>query len=216
MESPKQLLALDPIEIRVLGSLLEKSKTTPEYYPMTLNALTLACNQKSSRNPIVQYDESTVLTAINTLTKKGLVATSTGGGSRVLKYKHNFDSAYSFTTVEQAVLCLLLLRGPLTPGEINANAARLYTFDSLQEVLHVLEKLTQSDPAFVMQLPKHAKQKEQRFRHLFCDVKETETETEEQVSEESSSKLEARLQTVEKELAELKGTVEKLLKELMG
>src|ERR1039457_4485560 len=94
MESSKPILILDPIEIRVVGSLMEKSKTTPEYYPLTLNALMLACNQKSSRNPHVQYDESTVNSAINSLTKKGLVSTATGGGSRVIKYKHNFALVY--------------------------------------------------------------------------------------------------------------------------
>src|SRR5690349_4694926 len=112
MEPLQQLLVLDPVEIRVLGSLMEKSKTTPEYYPITLNALTLACNQKSSRKPIVQYDEGTVISAINSLTKKGLVSTATGGGSRVVKYKHNFILVYSVTPAELAVLCLLFLRGP--------------------------------------------------------------------------------------------------------
>jgi hypothetical protein len=214
MESSKPLIILDQTEIRVLGSLLEKSKTTPEYYPMTLNALMLACNQKSSRKPIVQYDESIVASAINSLTKKGLVATSTGGGSRVLKYKHNFDIAYSFSPAEEAVLCILFLRGPLTPGEINSNSARLYTFDSLEEVLHVLEKLKLSETPFVMQLPRLAGQKEQRFRHLFCEMEESESE--EAVHEEPSPNFEERLAGVEKELAELKVTVEKLLKELMG
>ena len=214
MEAPKSLLILDPVETRVLGSLLEKSKTTPEYYPMTLNALTLACNQKSSRKPVVLYDESTVSGAINTLTKKGLVSTSTGGGSRVVKYKHNFGIAYSFTPAEEAVLCLLMLRGPLTPGELNSNSARLHAFDSLEEVLQVLENLKQGETPFVMQLPRQAGQKEQRFRHLFCEMQASDEE--EQVTEEPDVKLEARLEVVEKELAELKATVAQLLKELNG
>jgi uncharacterized protein YceH (UPF0502 family) len=214
MESQKPLLILDQVEIRVLGSLMEKSKTTPEYYPMTLNALTLACNQKSSRNPIVQFDESTVMAGMNSLTKKGLVATSTGGGSRVVKYKHNFELVYSLTPAEEAVLCLLFLRGALTPGEINSNSARLYTFESLEEMLHVLEKLKQGDTPFVTQLPRRAGQKEQRFRHLFCELPESDDQ--EPVHEEPAGKLEARLEAVEKELAELKETVGKLVKELMG
>src|SRR5687768_5528205 len=134
---------LTDIETRVLGALVEKSKTTPEYYPLTLNALTLACNQKSSRKPLVQYDEGRVMSAINSLTKKGLVSTATGGGNRVVKYKHNFTIVYPVTPAEQAVLCLLFLRGPLTPGEINSNSGRLYEFDSLEEVLQALEKLKQ-------------------------------------------------------------------------
>ena len=214
MESSKPILILDPIEIRVLGSLMEKSKTTPEYYPLTLNALILACNQKSSRNPHVQYDESTVIAAISSLTKKGLVATATGGGSRVIKYKHNFAIAYpDFTPADLAVLCLLFLRGPLTPGEINSNSARLYDFKSLEEVLHVLEKLKQGDTPFVAQLPRRAGQKEQRFRHLFCEMQES---NEEELPEDPFKKLETRLEIVEKELAGLKSSVEKLLKEWMG
>ena len=215
MESSKPiLLILDPIEIRVLGSLMEKSKTTPEYYPLTLNALMLACNQKSSRNPHVQYDEATINSAINSLTKKGFVSTATGGGNRVIKYKHNFAIAYpDFTHSDMAVLCLLFLRGPLTPGEINSNSARLYDFKSLEEVLKVLEKLKQGDSPFVAQLPRRAGQKEQRFRHLFCEMQES---NEEELPEDPTKKLETRLEIVEKELAELKSSVEKLLKEWMG
>jgi len=214
MESLNPLLILDPIEIRVVGSLMEKSKTTPEYYPMTLNALMLACNQKSSRNPHVQYDEATVMSAINSLTKKGLVSTATGGGSRVIKYKHNFAIVYpDVTPADLAVLCLLFLRGPLTPGEINSNSARLYEFKSLEEVLQVLEKLKQSDTSFIAQLPRRAGQKEQRFRHLFCEMQES---VEEGLAEDPAKKLEVRLELVEKELAELKSSVEKLMKEWTG
>jgi len=213
MESLQHLLVLDPAEIRVLGSLMEKSKTTPEYYPITLNALTLACNQKSSRKPIVQYDEATVIAAINSLTKKGLVSTATGGGSRVVKYKHNFILVYSITPADLAVLCLLFLRGPLTPGEINSNSGRLYEFSSLEEVLQVLEKLKQGDAPFVTQLPRLPGQKEQRFRHLFSPAQSSDEET---PAENPDGMFEARLEAVEKELAELKSSVEKLLKEWTG
>lgn len=213
METPKPLPILDPIEVRVAGSLIEKSKTTPEYYPMTLNAITLACNQKSSRKPIVQYDESTVMSAINSLTKKGLVSTATGGGIRTIKYKHNFSLVYPLSPADLAVLCLLFLRGPLTPGEVNSNSARLYEFSSLEEVLQVMDKLSQSDTPFITLLPKRAGQKEQRFRHLFNDIQVTE---EEQTQEDPIQKLEDRLSTVEKELGELRSSVDKLMKELMG
>jgi uncharacterized protein YceH (UPF0502 family) len=214
MESIKPLIILDPVEIRALGSLLEKSKTTPEYYPMTLNALTLACNQKSSRKPIVQYDDSTVASALNGLTRKGLVSTATGGGSRVMKYKHNLDLVYDLTPAAQAVLCLLFLRGPLTPGEINSSSGRLYTFHSLEEVWNILEKLKHENVPFVAEQPRQPGQKEQRFRHLFSEMQNNDAE--EQQPEQAAPGLEARLEAVENELAELKATVEKLLKELNG
>lgn len=216
MESSKPTILLDSVEIRVLGSLIEKSKTTPDYYPMTLNAITLACNQKSSRKPIVQYDEETALRAIDNLKRKGLVSMVTGGGSRTFKYKQNFDSVYHFTSAESAVLCLMFLRGPMTPGEINSNSARLHEFASIESVLGVLEKLSQGETPFIRLLPRRAGQKEQRYVHLFSEVQEY---GEEEISGEaakSESGLEKRLEIVEKELAELKASFEKLYKELMG
>lgn len=217
MESQKQIIILDPVEIRVLGSLIEKSKTTPDYYPMTLNALTLACNQKSSRKPIVQYDEETVLSAIDRLKRKGLISTVTGGGSRSLKYKQNVDAIYHFTTAELAVVCLLFLRGPLTPGEINSNSGRLHEFVSIESVLEVLEKLSGGEIPFIKILPRRAGQKEQRYSHLFGGYQESEEEeTAEEPDTKSAIEVEKRLEIVEKELAELKASFEKLYKELMG
>lgn len=216
MESSKPTILLDSVEIRVLGSLIEKRKTTPDYYPMTLNAITLACNQKSSRKPIVQYDEETALRAIDNLKRKGLVSMVTGGGSRTFKYKQNFDSVYHFTSAESAVLCLMFLRGPMTPGEINSNSARLHEFASIESVLGVLEKLSQGETPFIRLLPRRVGQKEQRYVHLFSEVQEY---GEEEISGEaakSESGLEKRLEIVEKELAELKASFEKLYKELMG
>lgn len=212
MESTVPSLILKPIEIRVLGSLIEKSKTTPDYYPMTLNALALACNQKSSRHPIVQYDEATVMDAINTLAKKGLVATATGGGSRTIKYKHNITLVYNLNDAGIAILCLLFLRGPLTPGEINSNSGRLYEFESIEEVLKTLDRLAQDNPPLVALMPRKAGQKEQRYRHLLGEMHETDTT----VSETTSSPLEARVEALEKEVAELKSAVGKLLKEWTG
>src|ERR1700754_4953751 len=122
MDSPQTLPVLDATELRVLGSLMEKSKTTPDYYPMTLNGLTAACNQKTSRRPVVQYDDNTVIEALNTLKKRGLISTATGGSIRSVKYKHNFAIVFPLIPAELAILCLLMLRGPQTPGEINTNA----------------------------------------------------------------------------------------------
>jgi uncharacterized protein len=213
MENPESLLRLDPIEIRVLGSLIEKSKTTPEYYPITPNALVLACNQKTSRKPLVHYDEETVMQALNTLAKKGLVSTATGAGNRIIKYKHNFTILYPVSPGELAVLCLLFLRGPLTPGEINSNSSRLHPFDSLAEVLRTLEKLKQGHTPFIALMPKHPGQKEQRFRQLFCELQEPDQEP---PQENPLEKLEARLETMERDMAELKSLVQKIWKEWAG
>jgi uncharacterized protein len=217
MQEINSLPILDPTEARVLGSLIEKSKTTPDSYPMTLNSIMLACNQKSSRKPIVQYDEETVVMALNSLKKKGLVGNATGGYNRVAKYTHLFDIVYPFNSAELAILCLLILRGPLTPGEINSNSGRLYEFESIESVFASLEKLSMHEPPFVKQLPRRPGQKEQRFIHLFSDFLESEeTDQAEEPARRSVGELEHRLEVVEKELAELKVSFEKLYKELMG
>src|SRR5476651_1348502 len=165
MDSPITLPVLGAEELRVLGSLMEKSKTTPDYYPITINSLTLACNQKSSRKPVVQYDEDTVAQALNTLKKRGLISTATGGSIRSVKYKHNFAIVFPLIPSELAILCLLMLRGPQTPGEINTNAGRLYEFDSIEEVQEMLDKLASGDMPYLVQLPKRPGQKEARYAH---------------------------------------------------
>ena len=216
----KPLPLLDSEELRVLGALMEKSKTTPEYYPMTLNGLTAACNQKSSRNPVVNYDEQTVTLCLDRLKRKGLAATVTGGSSRVIKYRHTIALTYEFTPDELAVLCLLFLRGPLTPGEINSNSGRLYEFDDLAEVLKVIEKLANAEVPFIKQLERQPGQKEARYMHLFADETSLETYQAESSSASASitnnTALEERLAKVEQELAELKMNFDKLMKELMG
>jgi len=217
MESVKPLPTLNAAELRVLGSLMEKSRTTPDYYPMTINALTAACNQKSSRNPVVNYDEETVIQTLNTLKIKGLVSTATGGTSRVTKYKHNLALIYPLTPDEVAVICLLLLRGPQTPGEINTNAGRMYEFESFEEVLKVLDKLSSGEPAFVMQLPRRQGQKEMRFMHLLGGPPNVNDYDEQETTQSSNAgDLEARLSKVENELAELKKAFNNLMKELNG
>lgn len=217
METTNSIVALDAIEIRILGSLIEKSKTTPENYPLTVNSMMLACNQKSSRKPIVQYDEETVISGIDRLKKKAFISAVTGGGSRSLKYKHNFDSMYHFTAAETAVLCLLFLRGPLTPGEINSNAGRLHEFTSIESVLEVLGKLSGGDTPFVKQLPRKSGQKELRYMHLFGNPEEyLKEEQPEAQALKSSESIEQRMGTLERDLAELKSKFEKLYSELMG
>lgn len=217
MDPSESLPVLNSIEIRVLGSLIEKSKTTPDYYPMTLNSLTAACNQKSSRKPVVQYDEETVVIALNALREMGLTSTATGGTSRSVKYKHNFTLVFPLTTAELAVMCLLFLRGPQTAGEINTNSARLHEFESLEEVLAVLEKLAHTDLPLVQQLPKRAGQKEVRYTHLLGETIDfEEEELPDEPARKSVNEMEARLTIVEQELAVMKESLEKLMKELMG
>lgn len=215
----KPLPVLDSEEIRVLGALMEKSKTTPEYYPMTLNGLTAACNQKSSRNPVVNYDEPTVTLILDRLKRKGLAATVTGGSSRVTKYRHTIALHYGFTPDELAVLCLLFLRGPLTPGEINSNSGRLYEFDDLAEVHAVIEKLSTAATPYMRQLERQPGQKEARYMHLFGDESILESYASENapaVSSTAGSNVEERLSAVEQELATLRAEFDKLMKELMG
>lgn len=217
MSTPATLPILSNQEIRVLGSLMEKSKTTPDHYPMTLNALTLACNQKTSRKPVVDYDEETVVLALDSLKKKGLISTATGGGSRTVKYKHNFAIVFPLVLSEVALICLLLLRGPQTPGELNTNSGRLYEFESLDDVLQTLEKLASDEPAFVKQLPKRAGQKEVRFAHLLAGEPEIEEdEIIEEPARKSVNELESRVTKLEQDYSELKVAFDKLYQELMG
>jgi uncharacterized protein YceH (UPF0502 family) len=216
MDSAKTLPVLNAVEQRVLGALIEKSRTTPDYYPMTLNALTAACNQKTSRYPVVDYDEETVMQALNSLKGQSLVATAVGGGSRVLKYKHNFTTVFPMEPNELALLCLLMLRGPQTPGELNTNSARLYEFRSLEEVHHTLNRLMSGEAPYVKEIPRRAGQKEARFIHLLGDSTDI---AEESFAAEPRSKplsdLETRLGLVETELAQVKETLARIAKELL-
>ncbi|MBB5643796.1 YceH family protein [Pedobacter cryoconitis] len=204
MENNQPLILLNAAEQRVLGVLLEKSRTTPDYYPMTISALTTACNQKTSRNPIVNYDEETVTLTLNTLKIKGLSSTAMGGSSRSTKYKHNLAIVYPLLPAELAVICLLLLRGSLTPGEINTNAARLHEFETIGEVQEILHKLAQEEPVYVKQLPKKPGQKEARYKHLFGGDAEEEEIPGPELSQQSSADLENRVIKLEQELEEVK------------
>jgi len=198
-------------EQRVLGVLIEKSRATPEYYPMTLNSILTACNQKTSRNPVVQYDERIVMESINSLKKRGLLSTATGGGSRSIKYKHNLAIHYPLVPADLTVICILLLRGAQTPGEINNNSGRLYEFETLEDVQEILNKLAEEEIPYVQQLPKRPGQKEQRYIHLFGPIPETNEST----TEKSNLNLEARLIKLEEEVIYLRENLDKLLKELL-
>ncbi|WP_317898862.1 YceH family protein [Aurantibacillus circumpalustris] len=218
MDSNKTLPTLSQPELRVLGALIEKSKTTPDYYPMTLNALTAACNQKTSRHPVTNYEEEVVVLALNSLKAQSLIATAVGGGSRVIKYKHNFVTAYEIEPEQLAVLCLLMLRGPQTPGEINTNSARLYEFRSLDEVHSTLNKLASAEPPYLKELAKRPGQKEARYTHLLGDEIIEDTNYENDLPQEPArkhvSELENRVATLEQQLAEVKEILNKITQEL--
>ena len=160
---------LNETEVRVVGALIEKQVTTPEYYPLTLNALMHACNQTSNRDPVVSFDEKTIMTALESLREKNLVYVFYGSDSRVPKYKHFVADIFHLTPPELAVMCVLMLRGPQTVGELRGRTNRLYEFADLAEVEATLEKLmTHDDPALIMRLPRQAGQKEARYAHLLA------------------------------------------------
>ena len=164
---------LNPAEVRVLGSLVEKDITTPDYYPLTLNALTNACNQSSNRDPVVAFGEKDVVRALDSLREKSLAYEFQGADSRVAKYGHRFDKFFNLQRPEIAILCVLMLRGPQTVGEIRGRTGRMHEFAGLGEVEAVLDALIlrQALP-LVVKLPRQPGLKEQRFAHLLGGVVE--------------------------------------------
>jgi len=162
-------IVLNEEEIRVLGSLIEKQVTTPEYYPLTMKALVAACNQKSNRSPVVSYDEQVAESAMNGLREKKLAWVIKRADSRVLKYGHIFSEAFHLSPEETAAMCVLMLRGPLTPGEIRSSSGRLYDFKDLAEVDDTLKRLIENEqgPLIVM-IPRQPGQKETRYAHLMA------------------------------------------------
>jgi len=158
--------ALTEIEARILGALVEKEITTPEYYPLSLNALVNACNQKSNRAPEMHLDDDSVLPALRTLEQKGLAGKADNMESRVTKYEHRLADAFNFNRLETAILCELLLRGPQTPGELRSRAERMHHFDDLESVLSTLRHLIERDPPLVKLLPRQPGTKEARYTQL--------------------------------------------------
>ena len=159
---------LDEIEVRVLGALLEKEITTPDYYPLSLNALINACNQKSNRDPVMALDESVVTQALDSLSEKSLAGHVTSADSRVPKYAHRLQEVFNFDRREMAVLCVLLLRGPQTPGELRGRAERMYKFDDLAMVEFALRHLMEREPPLVKKLARQPGTKEPRYAHLLA------------------------------------------------
>ena len=161
-------IILNHLETRVLGSLIEKDVTTPDYYPLSLNALVNACNQKNNRDPVMNLDEETVRQALETLQEKRLAGPTSSADSRVTKYEHRLQEAFNFTRGETAILCVLLLRGPQTPGELRGRTERMHRFEDLTEVQSTLQRLMQRDPPLVRVLPRQPGTKEARYMHLLA------------------------------------------------
>lgn len=194
-------------EVRIIGALIEKEYSTPEYYPLTINSLTNACNQKSSRNPVVSYDEAFVDNAVQKLRDKALITKVTGPDLRVPKYRHIFSQNYNLTRPQTAVMCVLFLRGAQTIGEIRSRSYRIYEFKDLAETEETLESLIKFEGgSFVIKLPKDSG-RENRYTHLFCG----EPVLPEQVKEPN---LEERVVTLEKEVSDLKELLTNLQAEL--
>jgi uncharacterized protein len=161
-------IILNDVETRVLGSLIEKDVTTPDYYPLSLNALVNACNQKNNRDPVMNLDEETVRQALNTLQEKRLAGPTSSADSRVTKYEHRLQEAFNFTRGETAILCVLLLRGSQTPGELRGRTERMHRFEDLTEVQSTLQRLMQREPPLVRVLPRQPGTKEARYKHLLA------------------------------------------------
>ena len=205
-------ILLSDVETRVLGSLVEKELTTPEYYPLSLNALVNACNQKSNRDPVMSLDEEDVREALRALDKKGLAGPADNMVSRVSKYEHRLQEAYNFTRHEIAILSELLLRGPQTPGELRSRADRMHKFDDLGIVQSTLQRLMKREPPLVKVLPRQPGTKEARYAHLLSgDVEVLPLDSAVGVAVTSSAssiermaRLEDQVEKLQSEIADLK------------
>jgi len=206
---------LTATEIRVLGSLIEKEMTTPDYYPLTLNSLTTACNQKSNRDPVLDLDETDVVKALDTLRFKGMAMQASGEGSRVPKYGHNLEAKLHFEPEQLAILCELFVRGPQTLGELRTRCERMRSFADLAAVEEILVELMELDAPLVVKLPRQPGRKEQRYAHLFAGAPEL-PEAEEAPPEAARLKVAAeneRISKLEEEVAALKAEFETFRKQ---
>ncbi|MEI7177456.1 YceH family protein [Pectobacterium carotovorum] len=206
---------LDAREARVIGCMLEKQITTPDQYPMSLNGITTACNQKTNREPVMELSESEVQQTLDLLVKKHFLRTLSGFGNRVVKYEHRFCNSefgdLKLSPAEVALVTTLLLRGPQTPGELRTRAARLYEFSDVGETESTLEQLQQrEDGPFVVRLAREAGKRESRYQHLFSG-EVSDAAAPEADSASDNSPLAERVETLEKEVAELKRQLAALL-----
>jgi uncharacterized protein len=201
-------IVLTEVEARVLGALLEKETTTPDYYPLSLNALVNACNQKSNREPVLNLDEGAVRGALDTLQQKALAGPAKGADSRVTKYEHRLQEIFNFDRREAAILCVLLLRGPQTPGELRGRTERMYRFEDLDQVQSALQQLMRREPSLVKILPRQPGTKEARYAHLLSgDVQGWEPPATTHSTESDDSRMaqfEEEIAALKRDIAELK------------
>jgi uncharacterized protein YceH (UPF0502 family) len=220
-EEPRRVnIHLSPLEARVIGSLIEKAITTPDQYPLSLNALTNACNQKSNRDPVLELEERTVQETLDGLARKHLVMERSGFGSRVPKYQHRFCNtgfgSLEFSPVETAILCELMLRGPQTPGELRSRASRMAQVSDVADIEQALNALAaRQEGPFVVKLPREPGRRESRYAHLFSGevtataASEIATEPEQETPSPGGTSLLDRVARLEEEVAELRRAIEK-------
>jgi uncharacterized protein len=199
---------VDAVEIRVLGCLIEKQRTTPDQYPLSLNSLRLACNQTTNRDPVVEYDERTIKAALERMSDRGWTRFASGAGSRALKYRPLLDEALSLSNAELSVLAVLMLRGPQTVGELKQRTERLHRFGSLAEIAQTLEALAARE--LVARLGRRPGQKEERYAQLLGGDAPEPAAAELALVDDAGSiaRLESRLERLEREFAELRARID--------
>jgi uncharacterized protein len=209
-------LHLSETECRVLGSLIEKDITTPDYYPLSLNALVNACNQKNNRDPVMSLTEDAVRDALSSLQEKRMAGPAGGADSRVTKYEHRLQEVFNFDRREIAIVCVLLLRGPQTPGELRGRTERMYRFETLDDVQSALQKLMDRQPSLARVLPRQPGTKESRYMHLFSgDLSPDFASASASASPRSAGDLlESRIAILETEVSLLRTEIAELRREL--
>ncbi|MBZ5494095.1 MAG: DUF480 domain-containing protein [Acidobacteriia bacterium] len=206
-------IVLNAAEARVLGSLVEKDITTPDYYPLSLNALINACNQKNNREPVTNFDEETVRLALRNLSDKRLAGPAGGADGRVTKYEHRMQEVFNFTRQETALICVLLLRGPQTPGELRGRTERMYQFEHLDDVLSGLQQLMRREPPLAKALGRRPGTKEIRYAHLLSGDVEAWEPPAETASSSGSADAERMIQ-LEEQVAALRSEVAELRQQM--
>jgi hypothetical protein len=213
-------IVLNQVEARVLGALVEKDITTPDYYPLSLNALVNACNQKNNREPVMNLDDNSVRDALSGLQELGLAGPASGADSRVTKYEHRLQEKFNFSRGETAVLCVLLLRGPQTPGELRGRTERMHRFEDLDAVQSGLQHLMQREPPLAAVLPRQPGTKEARYAHLLSgEINAAEVAARSSVPAgdsgdgERASRLEEEVATLRREVGDLKQMFEQFRKQ---
>jgi uncharacterized protein YceH (UPF0502 family) len=206
----------DAVEIRVLGCLIEKQRTTPDVYPLTLNTLRLACNQSTNRDPVVDYDENTIRSAIERLVQRKWATLASWSNRRSMKYRQTLDRALELSEAEMAVLAVLMLRGAQTPGELKTRTERLHRFDDMDDLMETIDALISRDLA--VRLDRRPGQREERYRHLLSeDIIDTPPDVPDRPRQHEAVEVpqdDERIQRIERQLAELRSEIQALREEL--